>query len=117
MESEGSGAREHGIWSFPESRSKKGHAAEPKVGNFWGHFFLTSGPQQFSFDFTFRLRISKKVILVACLVPNQCVLVHFARHDFVGCLQRSYSNITETLQCTTIHRQRIALSLPNGSNA
>ena len=60
MESEGSGAREHGIWSFPESRSKKGHAAEPKVGNFWGHFFLTSGPQQFLFDFTFRLRISKK---------------------------------------------------------
>ena len=72
MESEGSGAREHGIWSFPESRSKKGHAAEPKVGNFWGHFFLTSGPQQF-FYFTFRLRISKKVIFlvawVRCCLP------------------------------------------------
>ena len=41
MESEGSGAREHGIWSFPESRSKKGMILSlERAIPFWflGHF-------------------------------------------------------------------------------
>ena len=60
MESEGSGAREHGIRSFPESRSKKGMILSLERAIFGGNFLLVSGPQQFSFGHEFLWKIPKE---------------------------------------------------------